>query len=287
MQTCPTPIVIVSGSDNHNELGAGFRAIEEGALVVVRRPFGPGHAEHHETALALTRTVKSMAEVKVVRRWAQVSQRQERMLGADARDTERPLRRLVVLGASTGGPAVLKDILCTLAPDYPLPIVIVQHMAAGFVDGFAQWLTVATGIPVGIAQDGARLAAGHAYLAPDGFQMGITRDLCVALSTALPEHGMRPSVSFLFRSIHKDVCRGTAAVLLTGMGKDGARELKLLKENGAITIVQDRATAAVYGMPGEALKHDAARLVLDPAAIGKTLRSFGHNNGAELPLVGL
>jgi two-component system chemotaxis response regulator CheB len=181
---------------------------------------------------------------------------------------------------------VLKEILCELAPDYALPIVIVQHMASGFLDGFAQWLTAATGVPVGIAEQGAKLAAGHAYLAPDGFQMGITRDLCIALSTALPEHGMRPSVSYLFRSIHKDVCRGTTAVLLTGMGKDGARELKQLKENGAITIVQDRATAAVYGMPGEALKHDAARLILDPVAIGRTLRSFGRNDHLELPPAG-
>lgn len=287
MQICPTPIVIVSGSVDREEMGASFHAIEAGALVVVQRPFGPGNAAHHETSNALIRTVKSMAEVKVVRRWARNARRTRNGAAEAAAGAQKPSRKLVVIGASTGGPAVLREIFAELPSGYPLPIMVVQHMSSGFVAGFAEWLSSATGIAVGIAEHGASLVGGRAYLAPDGFQMGVTRDLRITLLHAEPEHGMSPSVSYLFRSIHKDLCRSTAAVLLTGMGKDGALELRHLKENGAITIVQDRATSAVYGMPGEALKQDAARLVLGPAEIGRMLRAFGQGGSQEFPFVGI
>lgn len=283
MQTCPTPIVIVSGNDDRSEMGKSFRAIEAGALVVVQRPFGPGNAAYHETSNALIRTVKAMAEVKVVRRWPKDA---SRSMGPEA-DTGNgrrgKARELVVIGASTGGPVVLRDILAELSSGYALPIVIVQHMSPGFVTGFAEWLTAAAKFPVAIAKHGDFLAPGKAYLAPDGFQMGVTGNLHVALSRTGPEHGMSPSVSYLFRSINNDLCRSTAAVLLTGMGKDGARELRRLKDNGAVTIVQDRATSAVYGMPGEAVKLDAAQLILAPVEIGKALHAFARDTSSKFP----
>lgn len=287
MQLCPTPIVVVSGSEDPDEIGTGFRAIEAGALVIVKRPFGPGNGAHHETSNALIRTVKSMAEVKLVRRWPRNPQRGKDMAGGADGDAQPALRKLVVIGASTGGPAVLADILAQLPSDYGLPIVIVQHMAPGFVPGFAQWLSSASGFAVRIAGQGDHLAAGHAYVAPDGLQIGITEDSRIALSHARPEHGMCPSVSHLFRSIHRDMCRGTVAVLLTGMGKDGASELRQLKENGAVTIVQDRATAAVYGMPGEAIRQDAARFILTPVEIGKMLRALGQARPSGFPFSGI
>lgn len=287
MQTCPTPIVIVSGSGDRDEAGASFRAIEAGALAVVRRPFGPGNTAHHASSNALLRAVKSMAEVKVVRRWPSERQRNRTMPAENAAGVPGLSHKLVVIGASTGGPAVLRDILAELPSRFPLPIAIVQHMSSGFITGFAEWLSSATHFPVGIAQHGAMLVSGHAYLAPDGFQMGVTRDLRITLVRTEPEHGMCPSVSYLFRSIHRDLCRSTAAVLLTGMGKDGALELRRLKENGAITIVQDRDSAAVYGMPGEAIRQDAAQMILAPAEIGKALRTFGQNLSSRIPLAGL
>jgi two-component system chemotaxis response regulator CheB len=277
MHACPAPIVIVSGSENAAEVDAGFRAIQAGALVMVRRPFGIGHPFHEDSAQALVRTVKSMAEVRVVRRWASGAAHPARSLVRPARP-----RRLVLLGASTGGPAVLRDILAELPPAFALPLVIVQHMAPGFSGGLAEWLSAASGFPVGLAADGERLAAGRAWLAPDGFQLGVTRDLTVALSQAVPEHGMRPAVSHLFRSVHADLRPATVAVLLTGMGKDGAHELRQLRDDGAVTIVQDRASAAVYGMPGEAVRLDGAMLVLEPAEIGKLLRTIPNNPGAGL-----
>ncbi|WP_292935470.1 chemotaxis-specific protein-glutamate methyltransferase CheB [Noviherbaspirillum sp.] len=287
MQTCPTPIVIVSGSVDPEEVGMSFRAIEAGALVMVQRPFGIGNAMHNQTSNALIRTVKSMAEVKVVRRWSRDPAVKNESVGTAIAEPRKRQCKLVLLGASTGGPAVLRDILAQLPADYPLPIVIVQHMASGFVDGFADWLSSASGIKVALATHGEHLVGGRAYLAPDRFQMAIGRSLQVELSSGRPEHGMRPSVSHLFRSIHKDLCRGTVAVLLTGMGKDGAQELRQLKDKGAITIVQDRATAAVYGMPGEAIKQDAASLILDPVEIGKLLHALGRELPSNSPYAGI
>lgn len=275
MQTCPTPIVVVSGSGEPGEASASFRAIEAGALVLVRRPFGPGNAAHNETSNALIRTVKSMAEVKVVQRWSRTSLHGKQKTGNVADDPLMRERRLAVIGASTGGPAVLAEILARLPANYGLPILIVQHMTPGFVTGFAEWLSTASGFTVDIAEDGGVLAAGRAYLAPDGFQISVTRDLRVVLSRAGAEHGMCPSVSHLFRSIHKDLCRSTVAVLLTGMGKDGAHELRKLREHGAVTIVQDQATSAVYGMPGEAVRQNAAMLILRPEEIGNVLHNLG------------
>ncbi|TCS38457.1 two-component system chemotaxis response regulator CheB [Paucimonas lemoignei] len=287
MQACPTPVVIVSGSASRADVDASFRAIEAGALVVVQRPSGADQPAHQASASALLRAVKSMAEVKVVRRWPK-----ERLRNKAAADLQEACassavsRRLALIGASTGGPAVIREILAEIPAGCAMPIVIVQHMSSGFVEGFAQWLSSASKFPVSIAKHGDMLADGLAYLAPDGFQMGITRDLRISLVRAAPEHGMCPSVSYLFRSVKKELCRNTAAVLLTGMGKDGAVELRRLKDDGAVTIVQDRSSAAVYGMPGEAIRQDAAQMILAPAEIGKVLRMFAQNMTARLPLAG-
>jgi two-component system chemotaxis response regulator CheB len=280
MQACPVPIVVVSGADAGAEMDAGFRAIEAGALVLVDRPRGPGHPQHALSAAALVRTVRSMAEVRVVRRWGAPGARR-------AGQSPAAPHRLVLLGASTGGPAVLREILAELGPGFPLPVVIVQHMAPGFTAGLAEWLARASAFPVAVADAGQPLAPGRAWLAPDGHHLAVTRALCAELSLAAPEHGMRPAVSHLFRTLPGELRGRSLAALLTGMGKDGAHELKRLRDDGAVTIVQDRASAAVYGMPGEAVRLDAARLVLAPAQIGKALHAMANNPGTDLSVLGL
>ena len=284
MRQCPTPIVVVSGSQVAGEVDASFRAMEAGALMAVQRPAPVGSERHAADAAALIRTVKSMAEVKVVRRWA------SRLATVE----ERPLKKgtpgkpkLVLVGASTGGPAVLREILAELRQDFPLPIVIVQHMAPGFGPGFASWLGSSSKFDVRLAHHGETLERGRAYIVPDGVQPRITRDLRLELSGArVAEHGMCPSVSHLFRCVHQDLAPSVVAVLLTGMGKDGATELRALKERGALTIVQDRASSAVYGMPGEAVRQDAAKFVLAPTEIGRMLDALGSGTGWSMPLVG-
>lgn len=283
MQACPAPIVAVSGVDSNAEVEAGFRAIEAGALVLVPRPRGPGHPDHAENARALLRTVKSMSEVRVVRRWGSSGTAPRRAVPA------RPCARhqLVVIGASTGGPTVLRDILAELGDAFPLPVVLVQHIAPGFTEGLAEWLGRASGFPVRVAEHGQYLAPGQAYLAPHGRQLEVTRHLAVSLSDGVLEHGMRPAVSHLFRTIPPELRAGTVAVLLTGMGKDGAVELKGLRDDGAVTIVQDRASSAVYGMAGEAVRLDAAMLVLEPVRIGQLLRTIANQPGSGMAVLGI
>jgi two-component system chemotaxis response regulator CheB len=169
---------------------------------------------------------------------------------------------VVGIGASTGGPPALQTILSGLTVGFPAPILAVQHIAQGFLPGMVEWLTQTTGIQVHIGSPGTIPLPGHAYLAPDDCHMGIGADGRIILSKAAAENGLRPAVAFLFRSL-ADACGANAVgVLLTGMGKDGAAELKLMRGQGAITIAQDLESSVVHGMPGAAIALDAATHVL-------------------------
>jgi two-component system chemotaxis response regulator CheB len=265
METHPTPIVIVSSSVVADEVATTFRAIEAGALAAVPRPQGLGHAEHEATAQELVRMVKLMSEVKVVRRWPR-HRNGSRVPAAQRADMLRASTaiQVVAIGASTGGPLVLQTLLSGLPKDFPVPVLIVQHMAAGFIPGFAAWLAQSTGFPVHVAAADDYLLPSHAYVAPDGAHLRVGMGRRVVLSQDAPKNGVRPSVSYLFQSVAHVFGGSAAGLLLTGMGKDGAEELKLLRDKGAITMVQDRDSAVVYGMPGEAVKLDAAMYVLSP-----------------------
>jgi two-component system chemotaxis response regulator CheB len=259
METTPTPIVIVSGSTGVNEVASTFRAIEAGALAVVRRPPGINHDEFEAGSRELIQTVKLMSEVRVVKRFT----RPGILRVAAPLPIVLPQKgtggiQAVAIGASTGGPPVLKNILSGLPQGFPVPVFIVQHIAQGFVKGFAEWLSGTSHFPVSVALQGERAAPGHGYVAPDGFHIGLENGPNIVLSDHAPENHLRPSVSYLFRSVAQVLGPAAVGVLLTGMGKDGAKELKLMKEKGAITIAQDEESSVVHGMPGEAIRLHAA-----------------------------
>lgn len=279
METCPTPIVIVSASTVRSEAAAAFRVLEAGALALVEKPTGVGHPDHEAIARKLLQTVKLMAEIKVVRRWPKREPPAHSVAAIPRLKLGPSTFKLVAIGASTGGPIVLKTILSGLPRNFPVPIAIVQHIADGFTDGLAEWLTKATGIQVHVAAEGQPLLAGQAYVAPAGRQMTISGDGRIVLSDARPENGHRPSVSCLFRSVAETFGRNAIGVLLTGMGKDGAEELKLLKDRGAITLVQDRDSSIVHGMPGQAIQLGAATHVLTPDEISAALASLANDWG--------
>jgi two-component system chemotaxis response regulator CheB len=268
METVPVPIIIVSGIEDPGEVGIVISAMQAGALLCIRKPAGPGHPNYLKEARDLVWNVKMVSEIRVVKRRPMTVQSSPRPLSHPDPDTGRvaPIR-VIAIGVSTGGPVVLQEILSHLPAGFPIPILIVQHIAVGFSEGFADWLSQVSGFPVRLATDRAPLKPGVALIAPDGFQMGVDKGHCIRLVDAPPENGLRPSVSFLFRSLAQ-VCREkTAAVLLTGMGTDGAVELKHLRDLGAVTVVQDRKSALVYGMPGEAVRLNAAGYILSPAEI--------------------
>ncbi|OHE70272.1 MAG: chemotaxis response regulator protein-glutamate methylesterase [Treponema sp. RIFOXYC1_FULL_61_9] len=275
MREYPTPIVIVSGSAKANEVSATFRAIEAGALAAVQRPPGITHAMHASASEELIRTVKLMSEIKVIRRFARSSETSEPAPGIALPASEkRKDIEIAAIGASTGGPAALMRILSEISKEIPFPILITQHISTGFMDGFIKWLGEASGFPVHIGTDGERPLPGHAYIAPDGFHMGVAAGPVIRLSNHPPEHGLRPSVAFLFRTAAEEFGPRAVGVLLTGMGKDGAAELKTMKEKGAITVAQDSESAVVNGMPGEAVLLGGATHVLPPEKIAELLSSF-------------
>ena len=274
MHECPVPIVVVSGVPGDRET-ATFRALEAGALAFVRRPPGPQDPMHAAGVAELVQTVRLMAEVRVVRRRATPEAGPGVPFVPPTLVAARPhVIRVVVIGASTGGPVAIRELLAALPTDFSAPILLVQHMPAGFVDGFVRWLGETTGHIVEVAADGARLAPGHVYVAPDGCHLGLDASRRAALSDAAPEHGSRPSVSCLFRAARETIRGEAAAILLSGMGKDGAQELLRLKEAGAVTFAQSRDSAAVFGMPGEAVRLEAASFVLPPAQIGAALAAL-------------
>jgi len=166
---------------------------------------------------------------------------------------------------------VLQKILSELPKNFLSPLLIVQHMATGFIQGFVEWLAQSSGFPVRVAIHGELLLSGHAYVAPDGLHMGIGSGNRIALSHNEPENGLRPSVSYLFRSVMKTYGRNAIGVLLTGMGKDGAEELKLMKDSGSVTIVQDKESSVVHGMPGEAIGLGGVTYVLPADRIAAAL----------------
>ncbi len=286
METNPVPIVIVSGAWNPAEVKTTFKAMEAGALAIVQRPVGFGHPDAEKMAGEIILKVKLMSEVKVVRRWARQQAagpqadvpRSRSDVPTDAADID-----IVAIGASTGGPAVIRTILSSLPKDFPVPVVVVQHIAAGFLSGMVNWLAETSGIPVEIAADGELLLPGRAYFAPDNFNLGVRRDGRIRLDNKAINHEPMPSVSYLFRSIADVFGRNAAGVLLSGMGKDGATEMKLLREKGAVTIAQDRETSVIFGMPGAAVELDAASYVLPPEGIIAALVTLT-GTGREKPI---
>ena len=281
METDPVPIIIVSGSVDPREVATTFDAMEAGALAVLRRPAGIGHPDHEATVTELLQTVKLMSEVKVVRRWSR-ARREAAARPAETGPAREPAKvRIVAIGASTGGPPVLQTILAGLPRDFPVPLVIVQHMAAGFIGGFVEWLAQSSHLPVELAVQGQPMLPGHVYVAPDEFQMKVARGGKIVLTKDAPENGLRPSVSVLFRSVAESYGCDAVAGLLTGMGRDGAAELRLLKKEGAATFAQDKDSSVVHGMPGEAIRLDAVMFVLPPEKIAAVLTNLANNRGKK------
>ncbi len=276
MERHPTPIIVVSGTPDGTETTKVFRAMEAGALAVLERPAGFGHPNQEASAANLVRTVKLMAEVKVIRRWPR-----SRTSGTAPHLLIRPDIKLspadiavVAIGASTGGPPVLQTILSLLEPSFPVPVLVVQHIAMGFTEGFVEWLAQSSRLPVRLAVQGEAILPGRVYVAPDGLHLKVAPNRKVWLSSEEPENGLRPSVSALFRSVARVYGRKAAGVLLTGMGKDGAEELRLMREQGALTIAQDRESSVVHGMPGYAISLGAAAYVLPPERIPLALKEL-------------
>jgi two-component system chemotaxis response regulator CheB len=241
--------------------GEAFQALAAGALDVVDRPTEPG-PEFWQT---VGRKLMLLAEVRVSRNTLIHPQRKVRPSQGDA---PYPL---VAIASSLGGPKALAGVLRTLPKDFPAPICICQHISNGFTEGLAQWLGAESMLRVVEASDGAEMVPGTVYIAPSGTHLLVRPKGRLSLDPSPPVRGFRPSCDLLLASAAEAFSTRALGVILTGMGRDGARGLKEIRERGGRTLAQDQATCAVYGMPREAVRLGAAEEVLPLDQIGPTL----------------
>lgn len=181
--------------------------------------------------------------------------------------------KLVFVGASTGGTEAIKDLLVNLPADFPA-VLITQHMPPGFTTSFAARLNGLCQLAVREATHGERILTGHAYIAPGGFQFRVDRsgaNYIAVVEAGEPVNRHKPSVEVLFRSAAKVVGKNAFGVMLTGMGNDGAKAMREMKDAGSYNYVQDEASCIVFGMPREAIANGAADEIMPPAAIAAAL----------------
>jgi two-component system chemotaxis response regulator CheB len=260
------PIVMVTKEAKAAATALEVQALEAGAVALVTWVHGD-HSTGTESDSHLVRTVRAMSEVKVVRRRGQRSEASvlaTKPTAVPILTTAGGRIEIVAIGASTGGPPVLQTLLSGLSRPFPVPIVLVQHLSPGFQGSLMRWLGEATGTRLRVGEHGEVLSPGFVYLAPDNRHMTLDASGRVVLNSDPPENGSRPSVSVLFRSVAQHYGPRAIGILLTGMGRDGAKELRMMRDTGAVTIAQDEETSVVHGMPGEAIKLKGARYVLPP-----------------------
>lgn len=193
---------------------------------------------------------------------------------------------VVAIGASTGGPPALATILSELPAELPAAVLVIQHMAEGFVEGLARWLDGVCAIPVVVAVEGERLQPGQVYLAPANQNMVVRPGFRVGLTDPPPGQYHVPGVDVTFRSVAQVSGQYAVAALLTGMGRDGAAGLKVLRDIGAFTIGQDESTSVVWGMPAAAQEADAVDLELPLPAIGQAIVTAVHHAVDDVVEVG-
>jgi two-component system chemotaxis response regulator CheB len=256
----PTPIVVVAANVDDDELNIAMNALRAGALAVVEKPVGVTNAAFEAMAQHLCTQLAIMSQVKVVR---QGIDRGLRFGTAEPPVTRRPAKGYSLLGivSSTGGPQALVQLLGSLGHDFPLPILLVQHITASFLEGFVSWLAGVTPFKVRIAQDGDVPEAGIVYVPPADRHLAVKGGK-LELVDSPPLHSQKPSGSVLLSSLAKDTGRRAIGVILTGMGSDGADGMAELHKAGGHTIAEDESTCVVYGMPAAAAKLGAVKDML-------------------------
>jgi len=246
-----------------------FEATRAGALEVVPRPPGRNHPDHERLARHLSRTIRTLAGVRIMSRRPD---RQVRPVPAPQRSAERapiPVEELIIaVGASTGGPILLPEILKALAGRPFAFAMVVQHIVPEFIEGFGVWLESQIHVPVRLAANGARPERGTVYMAPPSCQIEVEPrgDFRVVEASRMPTPHT-PSIDVAFRSLARFRPTQTTAILLTGMGRDGAEGLLALREAKAFTVAQSPQTAVLASMPEHAIALGAALEILPPPEI--------------------
>jgi two-component system chemotaxis response regulator CheB len=274
----PTPIVVVSASVEAEDLKISMNALRAGALAVVEKPVGLSHRDYEALAVRLCTQLASMSQVRVIR------QRIDRGLTFGPRPLARPVAgnlprtssgpfRMLGIVASTGGPNALTQLLGALPPDFPIPILLVQHITSCFLDGFVAWLEGVCPFKVRLAGDAEVPRAGTVYMPPADRHLRVEGN-CLRVTRESLQSMQRPSGTILFGSMASSLGPAGLGVLLTGMGDDGAEGLRDLRERGGYTLAEDESTAVVYGMPAAAARLGAVLELLPLPEIAPRIREL-------------
>lgn len=270
MAATPTPILMLSANADPQDSRSAFAAIRLGALDVMEKPSGVVTEAFSQIANKLIARVKSLSRIKVIHHY-----RAQRPKPAEPKvSVSAGQRRLLAVGASTGGPKAVLQLLQGLPKGFPGTVLVVQHIADGFAAGFAAWLDRETPLPVRLAQAGQPLQGGEVLIAPNNLHL-VVRNHRIALDDSAPLNNCRPAVDALFQSLaQQGLAAETLAVLLTGMGSDGAAGMAALHQQGAYTIAQDEGSCVVFGMPKAAIDRGAATQILPLEQIATVASRF-------------
>jgi two-component system, chemotaxis family, protein-glutamate methylesterase/glutaminase len=259
MAFTPTPILVVSSSVHGEGMGRAFDALTLGALEVIRKPEPRDWADLERIGRELLRKVKILANVKVITHVR--GRRDHHGYRAKHLPADGAGRSTVAIGSSTGGPSALLSVFERLPEDFPAPILVAQHIAAGFIPGLVDWLDTSCALHVVQAEAGMVPEPGTVYFATTGRNLVLSG---VALRFDEPgtDQLYIPCADTLFESVARTCGKSAVGVLLTGMGADGAQGLKRLHDAGAATIAQDEETSTVFGMPRAAIELGAVDRVV-------------------------
>jgi two-component system chemotaxis response regulator CheB len=282
MRLHPMPVVMVSSLTGRGA-DVTLDALAMGAVDFLSKPRIDIAATLQDYGDELIAKIKTAARANVraldSRRMSALRARGESASTGAVRPAASRLRttdHLIAIGASTGGTEAIKEVLCQLPPDCPA-VLIAQHIPPAFSTSFARRMNDVSALTVCEAQDGQQILPGHAYIAPGDYHLTLARDgaryICKVAQDA-PVNRHRPSVDVLFRSVAQAAGQNAIGALLTGMGRDGARGLKLMREAGAPTLAQDEHTSVVWGMPGEAVSIGATDEVLPIEEIAPRLMAL-------------
>ena len=273
MEELPTPIVVVSTAAEADS----FRALEVGAVAVFGGPPTPGHPRAESMARELAELLHAMAGIKLITRrpagpttMAGLTQPME--IEADPAD----LPRLVAMAASTGGPQALATVLRELPASFPLPILVVQHISPGFVNGMVEWLDENIPLQARVAREGEQIRPGCVLVAPDDRHLIVEQfgtKLVARLRQGEPISRHRPSATPLFASVAQALGRRAIGLVLTGMGSDGASGLAELCRAGALTIAQEPRSCVIDSMPQAAIDAGAVSEIVPLSQIARRLKA--------------
>ncbi|NLG96105.1 MAG: chemotaxis-specific protein-glutamate methyltransferase CheB [Chloroflexi bacterium] len=285
MRLTPVPIVVVTATLDQPDMDLTFEAMRAGALSVVKKPA----RNDVKSCEQVVNTVRLMADVPVVHRWHPGDEtalhKQDwaitaKLVGVDksnlpyeaGRSNKRI--RLVGIAASTGGPGALLNVFKGLPADFPVPIVVVQHITIDFAQSLAKWLDGQVALQVRLAEQNEIPQPGSVLIAPDDHHLEIGARGEIVLNSRPPNKGLRPSADYLFSSMASVYGAQAVGVILTGMGNDGVDGLCELHQRGGMVLAQDEETSVVYGMPREAAMKQIVDRILPIYQIGPYLRNL-------------